>query len=275
MLTVFGETAGHAAHFAEYRLESDPTHRAVRRARSDARLLAVGVAAILGFRFQEMPFGKIVTAEDGSAKYVWGPFSTKSSNDGFVDGWARWNFTGYEGKSAYGEYHDVVQTMKRLGEDPAHGCGRALWENNGELNKYGTTMGLMLLPFWTKGCIGSMEGLYFEAAGTTPYHFVAAAALSKQSSNPVRELRYDDNKAALGVRYLQELGVRVVIYPRLLTACAIKGMQHGMAALQDAIQSKAPIERPELLVSFEELNGLVGFDEFRELERKLAGNNGK
>ena len=32
--------------------------------------------------------------------------------------------------------------------------------------------------------------------------------MSKQSSNPVRELRYDDNNAGLGVRYLQELGVR-------------------------------------------------------------------
>jgi hypothetical protein len=98
--------------------------------------------------------------------------------------------------------------MKGIGEDPRYGCGRALWENNGELNKYGTTMALMLLPHWTNGCIGSMEGLFFEASGTTPYHFIAAAAMSKQSSNPVRELRYDDNDAALGVRYLQELGVR-------------------------------------------------------------------
>ena len=170
--------------------------------------LALCVTSVLAFRFQEMPFGKIVAAADGSTKYVWGPFSTKSSNDGFVDGWARWNFTGYEGKSAYGEYHDVVQTMKRLGEDPAHGCGRALWENNGELNKYGTTMSLMLLPFWTDSCIGSMEGLFFEAAGTTPYHFISAAALSKQSSNPVRELRYNNNDAERGARYLRELGVK-------------------------------------------------------------------
>lgn len=69
-------------------------------------------------------------------------------------------------------------------------------------------MALMLLPFWTDGCIGSQEGLFFEAAGTTPYHFISAAALSKQSSNPVRELRYDNNDASKGVRYLQELGVR-------------------------------------------------------------------
>ena len=81
-------------------------------------------------------------------------------------------------------------------------------ESSGELNKYGTTMSLMLLPHWTNGCIGSMEGLNFEAAGTTPYHFITSAAMSKQSSNPVRELRYDDNNAGLGVRYLQELGVR-------------------------------------------------------------------
>lgn len=69
---------------------------------------------------------------------------------------------------------------------------------------------------------------------------------------------------------LAELGVRVVIYPRLLTSCAIKGMQNGLAALQQATHSKEPIERPELLLGFEELNTVVGFDEFKALERKLA-----
>lgn len=170
--------------------------------------MTVLVVSVIGFRFQEIPFGKITTNNAGETIYKWGPISTKASNDGFVDGWARWNFTGYEGKSAYAEYRAVVETMKNIGEDPNLGCGRALWENNSELNKYGTTMSLMLLPHWTKGCIGSMEGLNFEASGTTPYHFITAAAMSKRSSNPVRELRYDDNNAGLGVRYLQELGVR-------------------------------------------------------------------
>jgi len=173
-----------------------------------ALVVSVICLGVIGFRFQELPFATIRTAADGSERYGIGPFSVPRSNDGFVDGWARWNFTGYEGKNAYGEYRALVETMKQIGEDPRFGCGRALWENNGETNKYGTTMGLMLLPHWTDGCIGSMEGLFFEASGTTPYHFITAAAMSKQSSNPVRELRYDDNKAALGVRYLQELGVR-------------------------------------------------------------------
>ena len=98
-----------------------------------------------------------------------------------------------------------------LGDDPTNGCGRALWENNGENGKYGTTMALMLLPHWTDGCIASMEGLFFEASGTTPYHFVTAAAMSENSSNPVRELRYTDNDAAVGVPYLQTLGVKYVM----------------------------------------------------------------
>ena len=71
--------------------------------------------------------------------------------------------------------------MKALGEDPSHGCGRALWENNSENDKYGTTMALMLLPFWTDGCIGSSEGLFFEASGTTPYHFLSCGAMSVQA----------------------------------------------------------------------------------------------
>ena len=99
--------------------------------------------------------------------------------------------------------------MAEIGE--TEGCGRVTWENNGDNGQYGTTMALMLLPHWTDGCIASMEGLFFEASGTTPYHFLTTAAMSKQSSNPVRELRYVDNDAAVGVPYLQALGVRYVM----------------------------------------------------------------
>jgi hypothetical protein len=53
-----------------------------------------------------------------------------------------------------------------------------------------------------------MEGLYFEASGTTPYHFLTAAAGSKQASNPVRRLAYDNNDIDLAVRYMQDLGIR-------------------------------------------------------------------
>jgi hypothetical protein len=193
--------------FSTIRIDEDGrSQRAIFKARS---LTAVGCALaaliVLGFRFQVLPGGSIVDEGDG-AEYAWGPFETEASDKGFVDGWARWNFSGYEGRSAYGEYYGIVQTMKSIGEE--RGCGRALWENYGDNDKYGTTMALMLLPFWTDGCIGSSEGLFFEAAGTTPYHFLAAGAMSKQSSNPVRELRYVNNDASIGIDYLRALGIR-------------------------------------------------------------------
>lgn len=167
---------------------------------------ALIVMVVLGVRYQSLPFASLQTS-NGKTTYNLGPIKFPNSR-AFSDGWARWNFEGYEGKSSYAEYHAIVQQMQTLGNDANHGCGRALWENNSDLNKYGTTMALMLLPYWTKGCISSMEGLYFEAAGTTPYHFITAAAMSKQSSNPVRELRYDNNDAAKGVDYMRQLGIK-------------------------------------------------------------------
>ncbi|MBI5089001.1 MAG: hypothetical protein HZB15_09130 [Actinobacteria bacterium] len=176
-----------------------------------ACVVAIGVLAIELMFFRMMP-GAGFQTHNGKSVYQWGPISlTATSADALSDSWSRYNFTGYEDKPAYGEYRSLVQTMAALGADPAEGCGRALWENNSENGKYGTTMALMLLPHWTDGCIASMEGLFFEASGTTPYHFVTSAAMSEHSSNPVRELRYTDNDAAVGVPYLQTLGVKYVM----------------------------------------------------------------
>jgi hypothetical protein len=47
-------------------------------------------------------------------------------------------------------------------------------------------------------------------------------------------------------------------------------MKHGIAALQATMQSPMVLECPELVVSFEELNALVGFAELQERERRYA-----
>ncbi len=171
------------------------------------------VALVLAFTFQVLPGGGNEAQADGSLRYSWGPITGTATNaDAQGDGWSRYNFAGYEGRNEhYTEYNQVVTTMESVGQNPEFGCGRAMWENSPDNGLYGTTMALMLLPFWTDGCIGSMEGLFFEASGTTPYHFITTAAMSKQSSNPVRELRYTNNDAGVGVQHLQDLGVRYVM----------------------------------------------------------------
>lgn len=124
----------------------------------------------------------------------------------FVTDWSRWNYSGYERKEAYPEYRGIVATMAEVGE--TQGCGRSLWEYSSDLNDYGTPMALMLLPHWTDGCIGSMEGLYFEASSTTPFHFLMQSELSQAPSRAQRDMPYRDLDVDAGVEHLQLMGVR-------------------------------------------------------------------
>jgi hypothetical protein len=135
--------------------------------------------------------------------WVPAPATTDTS---FIPAWAKWNYSGYERKDAYPEYKAVIDTMTQVGR--SHGCGRAHWEYESNLDRFGTPMALMLLPYWTDSCIGSMEGLYFESSATTPYHFLSAGELSKAPSNPQRDLPYKPLDVNAGIEHLQMLGAR-------------------------------------------------------------------
>jgi hypothetical protein len=175
-------------------------------------LRAVPIAGVLcaliwaGLSLRTLPFG----STDDQNRYHW--MGLTATQDNFVDGWARWNFAGYEARTptvdggGYHEYRDVIETMKTVGAE--HGCGRAMWEYEPELVRYGTPMALMLLPHWTDGCIGSMEGLYFESAATTPFHFLNQSELSAVPSRAQRDLPYGPLDVARGVEHLQMMGVR-------------------------------------------------------------------
>lgn len=69
---------------------------------------------------------------------------------------------------------------------------------------------------------------------------------------------------------LEELGVDAVIYPRLITAAAAMGMRKGLSALDDAVAADDPIERPELVVDWEEYMEIMGQPDHQELEERFA-----
>jgi hypothetical protein len=150
------------------------------------------------------------SVDRNTGAYEWGPFSSKDVS--FLPGWANWNYRGYEGATpsgrfgGYPEFRQLMLTMGDIGKN--RGCGRAMWEYDEGITSYGTTMAPMLLPHFTDGCIGSMEGLYFEASSTTPYHFLNQAALSEKPSSAQRDLRYPAFDMDLGIRQLQLEGVR-------------------------------------------------------------------
>ncbi|HYA67794.1 MAG TPA: hypothetical protein VED63_03585, partial [Acidimicrobiales bacterium] len=142
-----------------------------------------------------------------STDVTFGPFHVKPSN---VKYWAEWNYSGYQRKAAWPEMEAVVATMERVSR--RYGCGRAMWEYNSNLDRFGTPMAPMLLPYWTDGCIDSQEGLLFESSATTPYHFLDQAELSAAPSEAVvastTGIQYGPLDVALGVQHLQLLGVR-------------------------------------------------------------------
>ena len=83
-------------------------------------------------------------------------------------------------------------------------------------------------------------------------------------------IRQRSTTPLLSAAQLQDLGVAVVIYPRLLTACAVQGMKNGLAALAEQLRTGNVAERPEYAVSFDEINAVVGFADARELERRFV-----
>jgi hypothetical protein len=123
-----------------------------------------------------------------------------------VKNWSSYNYTGYESQASYPEYRAVIQTSEQVAA--RYGCGREMWEYSDTENRFGTPEALMLLPYWTNGCVDSMEGLLFESSTTTPYHFINQAELSQGPSEPMVGLPYGPVDVALGVQHLQLLGVK-------------------------------------------------------------------
>ena len=70
---------------------------------------------------------------------------------------------------------------------------------------------------------------------------------------------------------LQEMGVAMVSYPRLMSTGAVRGMMNAMDALVDMIDGTETVERPDLLYPFKDLNELVGIDHLNDLEQRYAG----
>jgi 2-methylisocitrate lyase-like PEP mutase family enzyme len=74
----------------------------------------------------------------------------------------------------------------------------------------------------------------------------------------------------LSARQLEDMGVKAVSYPRMLTSAAIQGMKNALGVLGQSIAEGRAIDRPDLLVSFDELNDLMGIREIRALERSFV-----
>ncbi|MGC8626973.1 MAG: phosphomannomutase/phosphoglucomutase [Acidimicrobiales bacterium] len=148
---------------------------------------------------------------------TYGFLGFQQKTESYIPSWITWNYSGYQAgcnaqdvgcdKPRWPEFQKIVAEMEHLSK--SYGCGNVMWEYQSEMNDYGTPDALTTLPYWTNGCIGSMEGLYYEASATTPFHFLDQSELSLAPSDPMVGLPYSNGPdVALGVQHLQMLGVK-------------------------------------------------------------------
>jgi len=112
--------------------------------------------------------------------------------------------------------------------------------------------------------------LFADAATSVEDIATLASNVSKPLSvNMGFGIRQRSTTPLLSAAQLQDLGVAVVIYPRLLTACALRGMQQGLALLKQSLTSGEVVDRPDALVSFEELHEIMDMAQIEDLERRF------
>lgn len=69
---------------------------------------------------------------------------------------------------------------------------------------------------------------------------------------------------------LEDLGVNSVIYPRLITAAATKGMKDALESLETAVETHDEYQEPDKVVSWDYYMDLIGQPEMQRLEQEFA-----
>ncbi len=142
------------------------------------------------------------------------PFNTSATPGGSAPykAWARSNFKGFKGdKAGWPIYQQLIATMKKYAKK--NGCGRVFLEYPAA-DKSGYAGGLYalwLLPYWTSGCLGTAQGIYFEGSATTFAYYLTTNSLSKDPEQTFRYLPYQPQDITRGVKQARALGMKYIM----------------------------------------------------------------
>jgi hypothetical protein len=123
---------------------------------------------------------------------------------GFVPGWAKYNYEGYEVKPGWPEARALFDTLAALPP------GRVMWEYNRDYERLGTTRTLENIPVF--GGQPTMEGLLIESSLNAPFHFINQAETSETQTQAVPGIDYPDAMDfPTGLAHLRLYGVRYYV----------------------------------------------------------------
>jgi hypothetical protein len=123
---------------------------------------------------------------------------------GFVDDWAKYNYSGFEVKEGWPEARALFDTLAGLPP------GRVMWEFNRDYERLGTTRTLENIPAF--GGQPTMEGLLIESSMNAPFHFINQAETSETPTHAVPGVDYPDGMDfPTGLAHLRLYGVRYYV----------------------------------------------------------------
>ena len=124
---------------------------------------------------------------------------------GFVDDWARYNYSGFEVKEGWPEARALFNTLDALPP------GRVMWEFNRDYERFGTTRTLENIPVF--GGQPTMEGLLIESSMNAPFHFINQKETSKTATEAVPGVPYErfSFDFPAGLAHLRLYGVRYYV----------------------------------------------------------------
>lgn len=166
------------------------------------------------------------------------PFNTSSTPSGSAPykTWARSNFLGFQGdKAGWPIYQQLVTTMKKYAKE--RGCGRVFLEypaSDGS-GYAGGLYALWLLPYWTDGCLGTAQGIYFEGSATTFAYYLTVNSLSKAQETTFRFLPYQPQDVTRGVKQAKNMGMKYILAFDPETVAALK--------FQPGIEEVGPVNK--------------------------------
>jgi hypothetical protein len=124
---------------------------------------------------------------------------------GKLEGWSRWNLSGYESKPMWQHYLATAQAN----EGPLHGP-RLVFEHDPSNGDTGSTRTLEALPMF--GSRPALEGLYMESATAGPFIYQIQAEISQRPSSPLSRYPSTARSVEHAVGHLNEFYVdRVVL----------------------------------------------------------------
>lgn len=204
--------------------------------------LAVACAAALGWALQRVLKESAVMAAVAIVVALaawWEPYIQN------LEGWSRWNLSGYETKPMWPHYFLTAQTNAGPLDGP-----RVIFEHDPDNNDIGSTRALEALPMF--GSRPALEGLYMESSITSPFIYQLQEEISRRPSAPLSRYPTTPRPIDAAVAHLNELYTN-----RLILRSSMMKERYGQDPRFALVNQAGPFQTYELVDFHAKLVDLV------------------